>query len=125
MPSVVVVDDSEYLAQQIARFMQSNGFTVKGIGHDGFQGFQLYKENQPDFITLDLTMPNKDGRECLVDILSYDVNARVLVISALTDKSIILHCLEVGAKAFQEKPLRFRDAHFCEDFLDTIQSVLD
>jgi two-component system, chemotaxis family, chemotaxis protein CheY len=123
-PTVVIVDDSEYLAQQIAEFFQAHDFEVLGIGHDGFQGFKLYKQFQPHLITLDLTMPNKDGRECLQDILSYDPQACVLVISALVDKSIILNCLEMGASGFQEKPLRFRQKEFCDEFLKTIKIAL-
>ena len=124
MPTVVIVDDSEYLARQIAQFFEEHGFEVKGIGADGFQGLQLYKELRPDIITLDLTMPNKDGRECLKDILDFDPKARILVISALVDKAVILKCLEMGAKGFQEKPLRFRQSEFCSEFLKTIHLAL-
>ena len=124
MPTVVIIDDSEYLARQIADFLEAHGFQVKGMGSDGFQGLQLYKEHCPDLITLDLTMPNKDGRECLQDILAFDPKARVLVISALVDKDVIMKCLELGAKGFQEKPLRFRQAEFCNDFLETIRVAL-
>ena len=125
MARVVVVDDSQYLSKQIKDYLESEHYEVVGIGHDGIEGFELYKKHRPDFITLDITMPNKDGRECLSDILDFDSQAKVLMISALVDKSIVMSCLDRGAGGFIEKPLKFRDQEFCRDFRDTIQALLE
>jgi two-component system chemotaxis response regulator CheY len=124
MTRVLVVDDSEYLAHQISAFLEEHGFDVCAIGRDGFEGFTLYKEHHPDIVTLDLTMPNRDGRECLEDIVKYDSDAKVIVISALSDKSIVVQCLEFGARDFIQKPLKFKNEEFCKEFLETFNDLM-
>lgn len=124
MAKILVIDDSEFLAKGIANFMTQIGHDVVGIGHDGFEGIQLYRDLKPDLVTLDLTMPNRDGRMCLNDILDHDAEARVMVITALSEKSIILECLNRGAKAFQQKPLKFTNEEFREDFRRTVEAAL-
>ena len=110
MAKVIVVDDSAYLAGEIKKFLESQGHEVLAIGKDGNEGVDLYKQHQPDLALLDLTMPNKDGRDCLSEILQYDENANVVVVSAVKDAEIIMECLMTGAKGYVEKPLKPKGA---------------
>lgn len=126
MARIIVVDDSLYMANSIKKFLEADGHEVVAMGEDGFAGVALYKEHKPDLILLDITMPNKDGRDCLVEILEDDPNARALVVSgSVKERSIIMECLTTGAKGYVEKPLKFADDQFCEDFRATIQKALE
>ncbi len=125
MARMLVVDDSDYLAKATKQFLETNGHEVLALGKDGNEGVDFYKKYHPDLTLLDITMPNKDGRDCLSEILAYDENARVLVVSAVRDSDIIMECLETGAKGYVEKPLKFRDEEFCQNFRETIQSALE
>ena len=124
MARVIVVDDSRYLTDKIKEFLEEDGHEVVGIGHDGLEGVALYKESKPDLTLLDITMPIKDGRDCLAEILEYDEEAKVLMVSAIKDSSIVIACLKAGARSYVEKPLKFADPEFCEDFRSTIQKSL-
>ena len=44
-------------------------------GYDGLEGIDLYLEHRPDLMLLDITMPNKDGRQCLEEVLCADSEA--------------------------------------------------
>lgn len=123
MAKVIVVDDSSYLAGEIKKFLESQGHKVLAVGKDGNEGVELYKEHQPDLTLLDITMPNKDGRDCLTEILQHDENARVLMVSAVKDAEIIMECLKTGAKGYIEKPLKFRNEDFCKEFNEAISSA--
>jgi two-component system chemotaxis response regulator CheY len=125
MASIVIIDDSEFLVAQMKRYLEKLGHEIVAVGHDGFAGLRLYKKFRPDVLTLDLTMPNKDGRDCLKDLMREEPEAKVLIVSALVDKSILVQCLEMGAKAFIEKPLRFHEDDFCEQFNQTLSVVLN
>ncbi len=125
MAKVIVVDDSAYLAKEIRKFLESNEHEVVAIGRDGNEGVALYKEYNPDLALLDITMPNKDGRDCLTEILAFDENARILVVSAVKDSDIIMDCLKAGARGFVEKPLKFRDEAFCNSFKDAIEQAFE
>ncbi len=126
MARILIVDDSSYMANSVKRFMEGEGHEVIAIGEDGFEGVALYQEHKPDLVVMDITMPNKDGRDCLAEIMEFDPGARVLVVSgSVKELSIIMECLNMGAKGYVEKPLKFADEQFCEDFRGTVQKALE
>ena len=125
MANILVVDDSLFLTKQIKEFLENNNHTVVGVGNSSQEGFEMYKDLKPDLVTLDLTMPNRSGFECLKDILSYDVSAKVVIVSAIKDKGKMMSCLEVGALDFIEKPLKFKNPSFCQSFINSIETALE
>ncbi len=125
MARIVVVDDSVFLAEKIKGFLESRGHEVIAMGEDGNEGVALYREHRPDLVTLDITMPNKDGHDCLSEIMQIDNKARVVVVSAIDDQSVILDCMNIGAMGFIEKPLKFKNHEFCESFAETINAALN
>ena len=124
MAKFILIDDSNFILKTTADFLKSAGHEVVACGTDGEEGFSLYKKHNPDLVLLDLTMPNSDGRECLRNILEHDANAKVLVVSAIREASIVNECMESGAKGYVEKPMKFRKPDFCQKFLETIDSAL-
>jgi two-component system, chemotaxis family, chemotaxis protein CheY len=121
--NVIIVDDSAVLIKQLRTFFEGQmGFTVLATGSDGGQACDLYRKHRPDLITLDITMPNKDGMEALAEILAEFPGANIMMISAIRGPTMT-RCLKLGAKAYMEKPLRFNDAQFVEDFKASLQEV--
>ncbi|QDV70044.1 Chemotaxis protein CheY [Rosistilla carotiformis] len=106
MISVLVVDDSRFMGKVMQTVLTEIGFNVVGLGCDGEEGVQLFKELNPDITLLDVTMPNMDGLECLKEIRAHCPDANVVMLSALKDEEIVRKCLEAGAGAFLEKPIR-------------------
>ncbi len=121
--TAVIVDDSKFLIKQIVEFFYKQlGFNVVATGNDGNDAVELYRIHKPDLITLDITMPNRDGMEALKDILSEFPDANVVMISAVRGNAM-LECMSIGAKGYIEKPLKFSDAAFVQDFKETIHDV--
>lgn len=121
---IVIVDDSGFLAKQIKEFFEKQmGFEVVGVGKDGNEAVQLYNEHKPDLMTIDLTMPNKDGKVALGEILHEHPEARIVVVSAVKGNTM-LECMKMGAKGYIEKPLKFAEAMFVEDFKKSIEEAL-
>jgi two-component system chemotaxis response regulator CheY len=122
--TVVVVDDSKFLIKQISEFFRSQlGFEVLAEGNDGEQAVQLYRQHKPELITLDITMPNKDGKTALEEILKEFPGARIMMISAVKGPAM-LECISRGAKGYVEKPLKFSDPEFVNDFKAAVEEVL-
>jgi two-component system chemotaxis response regulator CheY len=122
--TVVIVDDSKFLIKQIAQFFEKNlGFQVVATGNDGNEAVELYRKHKPDLITLDITMPNKDGQEAMKEIFAEFPKANVLMISAVRGDAM-LECMKLGAKGYVEKPLKFTDAEFVKDFQETVEETL-
>lgn len=121
--TVLIVDDSSFLSKQIAEFFTSQlGFQVAGIGKDGNEAVDMHRQLKPDLVTMDLTMPNKDGRTAIHEILTEFPAARIMVISAVKGNTV-LECLSLGAKGYVEKPLKFSDPLFVEDFKQSVEEV--
>ena len=123
LKSVVVVDDSKFLIKQIVDFFEKQlGFTVMATGSDGNEAVELYKKHKPDLITLDITMPNKDGMDAMKEIIKEFTDANILMVSAVRG-SAMLECMSAGAKGYVEKPLKFADTEFVNDFKETINEI--
>jgi two-component system, chemotaxis family, chemotaxis protein CheY len=123
--TVVIVDDSKFLIKQIVDFFENQlGFQVIATGIDGNEAVELYKTHKPDLITLDITMPNKDGIDALKEIIVAFPAAKILMISAVRG-SAMLECMNAGAKGYVEKPLKFSDNEFVNDFKETVNEVFN
>lgn len=122
---VIIVDDSKYLINKIASFFEKEmKFEVAALGYDGNEAVDLYREHKPDLITLDITMPNKDGQQAMKEIFAEFPDANILIISAVRGDTV-LECMSEGAKGYIEKPLKFGDAEFIEDFKETLNEIFN
>jgi len=105
MPKILVVDDTEFLRFRISKMLTEDGFqTVEA--EDGETAVQKYKDEKPDVVLMDLTMPNMDGITSLKTIREYDSDAQVIMLTALGQESIILDAIKSGAKDFVVKPFQ-------------------
>jgi two-component system chemotaxis response regulator CheY len=104
---VLIVDDSMFVAKQLSQILTSAGFDVVGTAGNGEEGVEKYKELHPnvDLVTMDITMPKMDGVTALQQIIDFDKNARVVMISALGKNDLVKNSLMIGAKNYIVKPL--------------------
>ncbi len=104
---VLVVDDSMFVAKQIGQILTSEGYDVVATAVDGKDGVDKYKELCPniDLVTMDITMPRMDGITALEQIMAFDKNARVVMVSALGKEELVKKSLLLGAKNYIIKPL--------------------
>jgi len=104
---VLVVDDSMFVVKQIGQILTSEGFEIVGTAVDGSEALEKYKELHPnvDLVTMDITMPKVDGVTALEQILAFDKEARIIMISALGKQDLVKKALMIGAKNYIVKPL--------------------
>jgi two-component system chemotaxis response regulator CheY len=104
---VLVVDDSVFVAKQLTQILSSEGYEVVATAIDGKEGVDKYKELCPnvDLVTMDITMPRMDGITALEQIVAFDKNARVIMVSALGKEELVKKSLLAGAKNYIVKPL--------------------
>lgn len=124
MAKIMLCDDSRTILNVFEKKLQAAGHEIVGKAEDGAEGFNRFMETKPEIVLLDITMPNKDGRECLFSILEANPRAKVIMVSALKDDDIVKACLAGGAKAFINKDKIFKDEDFNNEVLKTIEKVL-
>ncbi len=101
---MLIVDDSNVIRRKIDRGHDRSLFTVVGSANNGADAVAKFKELDPDVVTMDITMPNMDGIECIGRLMEIKPQAKILVISALSDKATGIEALERGAQGFLCKP---------------------
>ena len=109
---ILVVDDAQFIRNRIKKAIEKIEFCeVVGEASNGDDAIALYKELKPDLVTMDLVMPNTDGIKAIEEILKYDKQAKIIVISAVGQDLTILEATEKGAKDYIKKPFKEEDVY--------------
>lgn len=103
---ILIVDDAAFMRMMIKDILTKNGFEVVGEAADGNQAVEKYKELSPDLVTMDITMPEKDGIAALKEIKSLDANAKIIMCSAMGQQAMVIDAIQAGAKDFIVKPFQ-------------------
>jgi two-component system chemotaxis response regulator CheY len=104
MARILVVDDAAFMRRMVSDVLTSGGHEVVGEAADGNEALARYQELRPDVMTLDITMPEKDGLTALRELIAMDPGATVVMCSALGQESKVLEAVKAGAKDFIAKP---------------------
>lgn len=114
---VLVVDDSAFMRVRLREILESSGATVVGEAANGMEGIKKFQDLKPDLMLLDITMPDIDGLTVLKEVLRIDSQAKIIMVSALSQKSIIMEALQSGARDYIIKPL---DLHKAKEVLSKV-----
>jgi two-component system chemotaxis response regulator CheY len=102
---VLVVDDAMFMRTKASRLLTQEGYQVVEAA-DGAEAVRKYKAERPDLVLMDITMPVMGGIESLKAIKAEDEAARVIVVTALGQRSMVLEAIRAGAKDFVVKPFQ-------------------
>ncbi len=105
---LLIVDDSNIMRRRIERSQQFEELQVVGTAGNGVEALEMFRRTDPDMVTMDLTMPQMDGIECISKLVQLKPAVRILVISALADKATAVEAMERGANGFLNKPFTDR-----------------
>lgn len=103
---VLIVDDTSFMRKLLGDIISKSGFEIVGEGGNGQEGFDLYKKLKPDIVTLDITMPDVTGLECVKMIRKFDPNANIVMCSAMGQQAMVIEAIQAGAKDFIVKPFQ-------------------
>jgi two-component system chemotaxis response regulator CheY len=103
---ILIVDDSLVIRKSIKQQLtESFDAEVVGMAENGRVALKLFEETKPNYVTLDITMPELDGLSVLQQMLQKDPSVNVIIVTALSDKDTALQAIEMGAKSYISKPL--------------------
>lgn len=104
--NILIVDDSPIARKMLKSCLpKDKGYAYHEAGN-GKEGVEKYKELRPDVTLMDLTMPVMTGYEAIVEIIEYDKNAMIVVVTADIQMKSIKQVLESGAYMVLKKPLK-------------------
>ncbi len=100
----LIVDDSMVMRAMIRDILTKGGFEVVGQAKNGKEAVEQYAKLTPDLVTMDIIMPGEHGTDVVKKIVEMDRDARIVVVSGLSQKNLVIQALENGARDFLVKP---------------------
>ncbi len=79
--TVIVIDDDEDQAKLLSEIIEVIGKQVCGIGFNGKDAIQLFEKHKPDFVFLDIMMPEYDGLYAIDKIRKIDKETKIIAIT--------------------------------------------
>lgn len=106
---VMIVDDSKISCAMLEGSLKKTNFEVCATAKNAAEAVQLYAERKPAVVTMDMNLPDADGIECSRRIRAIDPDAKIVMISAMKDASLVAKGREAGISAFLQKPINTND----------------
>ena len=105
MKSVLVVDDNQELAENLAEILEDEGCSV-ALAHSGEEALEVSAARHFDLVLTDIRMPGINGVELVRRLSARDPHAKFLLMTAYTSDSLLREAQTLGAvRAVLAKPL--------------------
>lgn len=105
--SIMLVEDETSIRETMAEFLAEEGFEILQAA-DGLEALEVFRENQPDLIILDLMLPKLDGLE-VCKAIRQKSNVPIIMVTARDEEIDKLLGLELGADDYITKPFSLRE----------------
>ncbi len=123
-PRVLVVDDAIFMRKMISDILEGNDMEVVGEADTGALAVEKYKELKPDLVIMDIIMPEMNGIDAVRQIIANDLQAKIVMCSALGQQALVQDAMAAGAKDFLIKPFNpSRVIEVVSKILNQVQNV--
>jgi DNA-binding NarL/FixJ family response regulator len=107
---VLIVDDHVMVREGLAQIIASDpDLVLVGMAATGVEALELYRQHQPDVVTMDYKLPGQSGVECTAAICHEFPNARVILLSILEGDEDIWRATQAGAVGYVSKTVGITD----------------
>ncbi|WP_159567152.1 response regulator transcription factor [Budvicia diplopodorum] len=100
---ILIAEDDLHIRQGLADMLSREGYAVS-TAENGKIALMKYQQEQPDFIILDIMMPELDGYAVCKEIRRHDEHTPVIFLSAKGEEIDKVLGLELGADDYINKP---------------------
>lgn len=104
--TALICDDALFMRTMVADILQQAGYDVIGEATTGAEAVAQYRALRPDFVTMDIVMPDMGGIDAVRAIRAEDPAARVLMCSAMGQQALVVEAIQAGARDFVVKPFQ-------------------
>ena len=103
--TVLVVDDSAFMRNLLKQLLEDD-HEVVGEAENGVEAVELYRELDPDVVTMDVVMPIRNGIEATSEIKSIDPDSSVIMCTSVGQEEKMRQAVEAGADGYITKPFQ-------------------
>jgi two-component system chemotaxis response regulator CheY len=104
--TVLICDDALFMRTMLREILQQSGFEVGGEAQTGAEAVDMYRDLQPDLVTMDIVMPDMGGIDAVRAIVKEFPAARILMCSAMGQQALVIEAIRAGARDFVVKPFQ-------------------
>ncbi|MGH7501160.1 MAG: response regulator [Longimicrobiales bacterium] len=104
--TVLICDDALFMRTMLAEIMEQAGFEVAGQAATGAEAVRLYRDLEPDLVTMDIIMPDMGGIEAVREIVREFPDANIVMCSAMGQQALVIEAIQAGARDFIVKPFQ-------------------
>ena len=115
MKRLLIVDDEIKICDLLARFFTSLGFQTD-TANSGRKALEMLEGSTPDYLLLDIRMPDLSGLEVLRQAKSRHPGLKVVMVTAMADAETMDEAFHCGAVDYVTKPLAFTDQAWARAF---------
>ena len=108
---ILISDDSVLARKQLKDIISNYGNPTFFEASNGQDAIDTYKKESPDLVFLDIVMPIKDGNAAIREIIAFDKDADIIIVSSVGTQSQLKAAIEAGARDFIQKPLNVEQIH--------------
>jgi two-component system response regulator VicR len=108
MPKILLIEDEAMLARIVKDSLEVRGFQV-AHALNGQQGWQMYRNIDPDIIVLDIMMPRLDGFSLATNIRKQDTHTPILFLTAKSQTTDVVKGFELGGNDYLKKPFSIEE----------------
>lgn len=103
-PSLLLVDDDEAFLKVLSQAMKKRGFNVT-TAISAEQGFELAKQDPPEFAVVDLKMGGNSGLVLVRQLASLEAGTRIVVLTGFASIATAVEAIKLGATHYLAKPV--------------------
>lgn len=107
--NILIVDDEEMIRDVVSSFLETKGFRTFTAA-TGREALQLFDSQPISFIILDLMLPDISGEE-ICAIIRQKSRVPVIMLTARTQETEILHGFRIGADDYVTKPFSLKELY--------------
>lgn len=93
---ILMVDDDLLVLNALSTILGKSGYEIVLATTDSKKAIETYKENKIDVVILDIRMKEVNGVDVAIEILEYDKDAKIMLLTTFNDRDDIIRALNKG-----------------------------
>ncbi|NPV01707.1 MAG: response regulator [Brevinematales bacterium] len=109
--TAITIDDSMMMRKLLIQILRGEGFEMVAEADSGRSGLEIYTslEKKPDFVFLDVEMPEMNGIETMAELKKVNPQVKVIMVTSVTDERAVRALVELGIGGYVVKPFKRED----------------
>ncbi|MEZ3116419.1 chemotaxis protein CheY [Halobaculum sp. MBLA0147] len=102
---VLIADDSEFMRNLLREILEEE-FEIVGEAENGVEAVDMYQDDDPDLVMMDIVMPIRNGIEATEEIMSEDPDATIIMCTSVGQEEKMKEAIKAGAEGYITKPFQ-------------------